>query len=365
MQLQPAMLRSVPNVAATTVRDTRLPLAPGADFRVLARGTTDAEGHQLFVYAATNLSPLNRSLRNVGNLLRYVVPALIWIVGLTTWWIVGRSLGRVEAMRAEVADITASSLERRVPRPAADDELGRLAGTMNAMLERIESAAARQRQFIGDASHELQSPLAASRTQLEVALTYPERAEWAQVAADVLREHDRMEQLVRDLLLLARVDESALVDSRRPVELGELVCGEAARLTNGHGATIDLTGVAPITVTGDPLALARVVSNLLENACRHAASDVWVSVEGDGNDVVLTVEDDGPGVPLVERSRIFERFARVEHARARDAGGTGLGLAIVKDVVEAHGGSVAVADGARGARFTVTLPRRTPDPSSS
>jgi signal transduction histidine kinase len=280
---------------------------------------------------------------------------LLGVIGVTTWLLVGRALHPVEAIRAEVADISAHDLGRRVPVPAVADEIGRLAGTMNQMLDRLQSSADRQRRFAADASHELQSPLASSRAHLEVALAHPDDAPWASVATDLLEENHRMERLVRDLLFLARGDEGDLDAHRRPVDLDDVVSFEVGRLRPGAEVVIDASGVVPAEVSGHADQLHRVVRNLLENAVDHARSRVTIELRGTGAEVELVVADDGPGVPVPDRDRVFDRFTRLDDARSRQTGGAGLGLAIAREVVEAHGGRVRVEDGP-GARFVVRLP---------
>jgi signal transduction histidine kinase len=270
--------------------------------------------------------------------------------------VVGRVLHGVEAIRARVAQIGAGDLHQRVPDPGTGDEVGRLAATMNRMLDRLQRSSDRQRRFVSDASHELRSPLASLRTQLEVALAHPEGADWPGVASGVLEEGVRMERLVDDLLALARADEGVVLAHTEEFDFGDLLAEEAERV---EGLTVDTSGVGPVSVRGDPLALRRVVRNLLDNARRHAASRIVLRVSLEGDEVVAVVEDDGAGIPEAEREQVFERFARLEEGRDRDAGGTGLGLAVVREVVQAHGGTVVAEEGdAGGARLVVHLPTR-------
>jgi signal transduction histidine kinase len=282
------------------------------------------------------------------------VPVLVLDVGMVAWFAVGRALRPVEAIRRRVTEIRAGSLDRRVPEPASDDEIGRLARTMNEMLERLERSSERQRQFVSDASHELRSPIASMRTQLEVAAAYPAGADWPDLVSGVLDETERMERLVDDLLALARADEGVIVRRIEEVDLGEIVLSETERIERLEVVT---EGVEPVLVRGDGLAVRRVVRNLLENAARHAASAIEVRVAAKDGGVAFEVDDDGSGIAPADRNRVFERFTRLEEGRSRDAGGTGLGLAVVREIVAAHGGSVAVLDGRRGgARFAVWLP---------
>jgi signal transduction histidine kinase len=244
-----------------------------------------------------------------------------------------------------------------VPEPVTEDEIGRLARTMNAMLTRLEDATDRQRRFVADASHELRSPLTGIRAQIEVDLEHPELADWQATERDVLADAIRMQRLVDDLLVIAVADASALDAAHRaPVDLDEIVLAEARRLDTNTELTIDTRAVSGAQVDGNADQLLRVVRNLLDNAGHHARSQVELSLTESNTDVTLRVVDDGPGIPDADRERVFERFARVDDARGRDDdGGAGLGLAIVHDVVVAHGGSVAV-ENTPGAAFTVVLP---------
>jgi signal transduction histidine kinase len=236
------------------------------------------------------------------------------------------------------------------------DEIGRLARTMNEMLDRLEAASERQRHFVADASHELQSPLTSFRAQLEVALAHPAATDWAVLAADLLADSERMERLVRDLLFLARVDSTPAPPAADPVDFDDIVLDEAARLRAGTRVRLDTSRVSAAPVRGSRDELTRLTRNLLENAARHAASTVCVGLTYSGETAQLVVEDDGPGVPPEQHERIFDRFVRIDDARSRHSGGTGLGLAIVKAIAERHGGTVAVQNGCGGARFVVRLP---------
>jgi len=300
------------------------------------------------------LEDVDESVSATKTLLWSGLPVLLLLVAAVTWFTVGRSLRPVERMRAEVERVDPGDLDRRVPVPPGRDELGRLARTLNAMLARLEAAAQRQRQFISDASHELRSPIAAMRQNAEVAQRYPDRE--VHLAEAVIAESDRLQSLVSGMLVLARSDEHGLALRREPVDLDDLVGAEASRLRDA-GLTVDGSGVGPARVDGDLRLLSQLVRNLADNAARHADERVAFSVRQDGRRVRVTVDDDGPGVPPSDRERIFERFVRLDDARARDVGGSGLGLAIVAEVARAHGGDVRVDDGPLGgARFVVDLP---------
>jgi signal transduction histidine kinase len=291
------------------------------------------------------------------------IPVALLVLGVTTWLVVGRALRPVESMRREVDSVTAQSLSHRLPDPGGSDEIARLAHTLNGMLDRLDSSATAQRRFVGDASHELKTPLATIRQHAEVALLHPGSIDGAALAGTVLGEEARLTALVQGLLVLARADEGALGVTRRPVDLDDLVVAETARLrdaptVDGRGRLgVDATAVGPARVDGDEGLLGQVVHNLVANAARHAESRVAVALSEHDGGVALTVDDDGAGVAEADRERVFERFVRLDEARARDSGGSGLGLAIVREIVRVHGGAVSVtASPLGGARFVVTLP---------
>jgi signal transduction histidine kinase len=292
----------------------------------------------------------------VTQLLIIGLPALLVVVALTTWFAVGRALAPVDAIRREVDEISAAQLHRRVPQPKGDDEIGRLAATMNRMLTRLEDARNSQRRFVSDASHELRSPITTIRQHAEVALAHPDQTNARELAEVVHAEQQRMQRLVEDLLLLARADENVPLD-HAPVDLDDMAFEEGHRLRSTTSARVDTSAVAAARVDGDASALRRVLRNLGDNAARHAASRIDIALAAHGDTVVLTVDDDGPGIPDSERDRVLQRFVRLDEARSRDDGGSGLGLSIVDEVVRAHGGSITIAKSPLGgARVEVTLP---------
>lgn len=310
------------------------------------------------IYVGDSIEPIDESVATLRRSFVVGGPLLVILVTAVTWYFVGRALAPVEAMRSEVADITATELHRRVPEPATEDEIGRLADTMNAMLARLEESQARQQQFVADASHELRSPLANIRAQLEVDLARPEDAQPLATEQSVLEEAVRLQRLADDLLLLARGDAGAPMRAE-PVDLDDVVFREAERLRSTRAADVDTLRVSGAQLIGDAELLSRAVRNLLENAARYANERVTVELREDrrAGVVDLAVVDDGPGVPEGARERIFERFARLDAARGRDAGGAGLGLAIVREIIERHGGTIAVGAASEGgARFEVRLP---------
>ncbi|MGH8969042.1 MAG: sensor histidine kinase [Actinomycetes bacterium] len=347
-----------PPAGKPVVRDVMdLPSDDGEreDFRVWALTTETADG-PVTVYVGTSLEQISETLATVQALLALGLPALLGLLAFGSWIVVGRALRPMEAIRAEVADISDKALSRRVPVPATTDEVSRLAESMNDMLDRLEEASDRQRAFVADASHELQSPLASLRTQLEVALTHPSRTDWDLTARDMLEDTGNMERLVRDLLFLARSDASEIGPRRDPVDLDDVVLDEAARLRTDARVTVDTSGVSAAPLNGSRDELSRMVRNLLENAREHATSSVTVQLRTYDGAAELVVEDDGPGVPPEDRGRIFDRFVRADEARSRHSGGTGLGLAIAAAIASRHGGSVSLLDSTRGARFSVHLP---------
>jgi signal transduction histidine kinase len=275
-------------------------------------------------------------------------------------------------MRRQAAAIPGDDLRRRLDVSAAKDELGRLSKTFNELLERIAVASDRQRRFVDDAAHELRSPLAALQTRLEIGLRHPtagivDSEERAYGQRQALKEITRLVDLVNDLLSLARADAGRRPRSR-PIDLDDLVW-RAATDAREHGPPkIDTTGIAPVRVVGDTAGLRRVVQNLLDNARRHANDTVTVQLRlnfeppssgGDSAAVptaTLIVADDGPGIPVADRQRVFDRFVRLDEGRPRDSGGTGLGLAIVSAIVAEHGGRVWIDGGEDGTAFVVQLP---------
>ena len=328
---------------------------PFEDDPFLAVASEDRPGNHSIVVGRT-LDEVLESTEVVGTLLLVGAPLLLLFVGAVTWRVAGRALAPVESMRAEVDAISTDELHRRVRGPRGTDEIARLAATMNRMLDRLEAGQARQRRFVSDASHELRSPVSTIRQHAEVALEHARESSTKDLAAVVLSEDLRLQRLVEDLLLLARMDEHA-ADARKIVlDLDDVVFEEVARHRDSD-RTIDSAGVSAGRVLGDRKQLARLTGNLLENALRHARKRVAVSLSQDNEWVVLRVDDDGTGLPPEERGRIFGRFVRLQQARDRDSGGSGLGLAIVGEVAAVHGGAAVVRDSPLGgARFEVSLP---------
>ncbi|MCE9620803.1 MAG: HAMP domain-containing protein [Actinomycetia bacterium] len=317
-------------------------------YRLLSRRVGD-----VVIHTGTLIDDIEEASDALRAGLAYAIPAVTMLLGLLIWWLVGRTLRPVETIRAQVAEISGSNLDRRVPVPATSDEIARLASTMNEMLERVQSSVERQQRFVADASHELRSPLTRVRTELEVDLDHPATADAAATHRSVLEEVGHLQQLVDDLLHLARAD-VASVEFDNVVELAPLIEHEVARLAQDRVRVS--TSLGDLSVLGDATQLARLVRNLLDNAIRHATSEVAVACVGMGDVVRLTIDDDGPGIPQHERVRMFERFARMDEARTTGAGGTGLGLAIAHDIVDRHGGTIGIETSPLGgARLVVHL----------
>jgi signal transduction histidine kinase len=314
----------------------------------------DIDGDQTLVLAVS-MEDDAETLATVSTLLAIAVPLLLLLVAVTTWLVVGRALRPVERIREEVDGITAERLHQRVPVPETADEIAALATTMNGMLDRLDASATAQRRFVSDASHELRSPLATIRQHAELAQAHPEVTSIGELAEVVSEEGLRLQGIVESLLLLARLDEGASTLDEA-VDLDDFALSEVRRL-RAAGLDVDGSGIHAARVHGDPRLLGQLVRNLADNAARHSRGRVAIGVTPADGYVFVTVEDDGSGVPVEERERIFERFVRLDEARSRDAGGSGLGLAIARGIAGSARGTLVVDDSRwGGARFVLTLP---------
>lgn len=326
-----------------------------ADYRFAAvdvnvEGKGEAEG-DLTVYAGASLAAQQGAVSTALTSMLIGFPLLLAVIAAVTWLVTRRALRPVDAIRSEMAAITASEdLARRVPEPDTHDEIARLATTTNETLAALQSSVERQRRFVADASHELRSPIASLRTQLEVGAAHPELLDVDGAVEDTVR----LQELAADLLLLARLD-AGEKPGEGHVDLAALAREELSQRTRDRAdVRMDLKNVE---VTGSRSQLARVLGNLVNNAQRHARSHVTVTTRADGAWAVLEVADDGDGVPESERDRIFERFVRLDDARTRDDGGAGLGLAIARDVAARHGGTLTVREApGGGALFALRVP---------
>jgi signal transduction histidine kinase len=329
-----------------------------------------ADGGDL-VIAAVPYSSAADSLQVVAHGLIFGTPVLFIVFVGATWLAVGSTLRPIDRIRRGAARVTGTGVPADLPVPEARDEVRSLALTLNDMLSRLSSAHQRQRSLVSDTAHELRSPIASIRTQLEVALDHPAGQDWASTARDVLADTLRLSRLTEDLLLLARLDEQAdqgdMGRHGEPLDLGELACAVVARYADSPVPVTAVTAGADETapVAGNRDRLDRMLVNLIDNAIRYAKSSVTVSVGPTGSWVELAVTDDGPGIPEADRERAFDRFARLDDARARcddDAGGAGLGLAIVRATAQSHAGTAhleSTPDGASGLSAVVRLPAAT------
>ncbi|HEU4349496.1 MAG TPA: HAMP domain-containing sensor histidine kinase [Actinoplanes sp.] len=372
---------------------------------VTAGPPTDA----VHVLVARSIADVSQGVHLLRITLLIAFPLLVALLAAISWRALGAALGPVEALRSGAEEITGGARPGRLPVPNSNDEIHRLAVTLNDMLHRLDAARARQRVFVADAAHELRSPLTNMRTELEVAMRLSDRTDWPALAGDLLVDVERLSRLVSDLLLLARIDDAGAAENGassddagaadngasidgagpagsgagagvadtsgraegagradragrpgsraarvpgEPVDLGDLLAEVAGRYPAVRYTPPD----PPLCVTGNRDELGRVMANLLDNAVRYAAGSVELTVAAGEAYRMIVVADDGPGIPDADRERVFDRFTRLDDARARDAGGTGLGLAIVRELVRRHGGTVTLGDAGPGLRVEIRLP---------
>ncbi|HEX2312099.1 MAG TPA: HAMP domain-containing sensor histidine kinase, partial [Thermomonospora sp.] len=312
--------------------------------------------------AGAPASDLERAGRTFALLALVGIPVLLAVVWWIVWSSVSRALAPFATLSQELARITGGHLERRVTVPDTEDEVADLARSVNVTLERLQRFVEAQRKFVADASHELRSPLTALRAQLEVALAHPDDEDWPAVALSALAEADRLQRVVTDVLMLAKLDAGVRTE-REPVDLGELARTEATERPRRVPVHVQVRDVAhPVVVSGSRSQLVRVLTNLLDNAERHARSEIRIEVYREDGEAVLEVADDGSGIPPEDRERVFQRFQRLRESRQRDAHGTGLGLPIARDVAVAHGGTLTAGESEQGgALLVLRLPLREPD----
>lgn len=298
------------------------------------------------------MSDVLKGIHALRATLLIVFPLLVLGLAAVAWRVIGATLRPVESLRRGAEEITGAGQSGRLPVPAGEDEIHRLAVTLNGMLDRLDRGRARQREFVADAAHELRSPLANMRAEIEVAQRIGPTTDWPALADDLLLDTARLSTLVDDLLLLARSDASAAPARTVRLDLSTVVKEVADRYPAVTVQSID----CPLWILGERDAIVRVVANLLDNAVRHTRTGVWVSTRADGPDQVVTITDDGPGIPEADRDRVFERFTRLDDGRARDAGGAGLGLAIVRELVGHHRGRISLGDANPGLRVELHFP---------
>ncbi|MEU3018599.1 HAMP domain-containing sensor histidine kinase [Nocardiopsis sp. NPDC007018] len=315
-------------------------------------------GDNIMVLAATRVPLILGD--NVLELVLLGASALIVFgSGFVIWYGVGRALRPVRLISDEMEHISVNDLHRRLPLPNSDDEIAHLARTANSSLDRLEEAMTRQRRFVSDASHELRNPIAGMRTKLEVELSDPDpdlRAR-ERLLTGLLSDTERLENIVADLLEMARLD-TDVEKERERVDLSALVRQEFSG--RGNPAHVHVHASEPVYAYVNRLRVVRVLTNLVANAGRHAKSRIDVIVQHHRGDAVVEVHDDGSGIPVKDRERVFERFARLPESKERDPGGSGLGLAISREIAAAYGGSLVAghSDLLGGALFTLRIPER-------
>ncbi|MEU8364184.1 ATP-binding protein [Nonomuraea sp. NPDC048882] len=327
-----------------------MPVSPGDCMLVSATIAPRHDGNWIG-YAAAPAHPWYVS----GRLLSGVLTGSVLLIGFTAagaYRIVGRALKPVDTIRAQLSKITSTDLGHRVPVPGPRDEIHDLVCAVNQTLDLLEAALQRERRFTSDASHDLRSPITAMRAQMEEALLHPDEADWPVTVTSTLDSLQRLQAIVADLLTLSRL-EAGCAAAFKPLDLSDLVTYELDHRRRPLTITRDLE---PAMVHGAPIELIRLLTNLLDNAERHAAATVTVSVRAEDGQAVLTVTDDGPGIADGQRERVFQRFVRLDDARLKDINGTGLGLPIARQIAEQHGGTLTVEDCEQGARFVARIP---------
>ena len=327
------------------------------EFRILVRAVPSTSGLNTLL-VAKNLDDVTESVSILMLSLAVSIPIAVSLLAAVVWWLMGRALAPVEAIRAEVSGMHAADLHRRVPVRNNDDEISRLARTMNALLERVEQATNRQREFVADASHELRGPLTRVRSLLELSIAHPETAKPEATYRSVLSDITSLQQLVDDLLFLTRSESGRQEVPDVAVDLDDLVLNEVEEIRARGRVGVDASAVSAARVRGDANQLKRAVSNLVSNAERHATTTITFELREYNGQSELVIADDGPGIPEEQREAVFQRFTRLDDARSRDSGGAGLGLAIVHDIVARHSGTVSIGTSETGgARMILTFAR--------
>jgi two-component system OmpR family sensor kinase len=321
---------------------------PGIDdeeIRLLATPVQTAE-QDLIVVVGTSLEDHNEAVGNLGKLLLIGGPVALLLASLAGYGVASASLRPVERMRRRAAAVSAAKSGQRLPVPPANDEIGRLGETLNAMLGRLETAFNRERALVADASHELRTPLAVLKTELELALRGGRSVEELEAALrSAVEETDRVIQLAEDLLVIARSDQGKLPVRLAPVEVGEVFADVRERFaTRSRETKRTLVADSPdgLRLRADPLRLRQALGNMVDNALRYGNGTVRLSASASNGNVELHVSDEGPGFPPDFLDSAFERFSRADDSRAR--GGTGLGLAIVAAIARAHGGKAGATN---------------------
>lgn len=283
-------------------------------------------------------------------------PVLLAIVVGMTWFLVGRSLRPVDRIGEQVDGISRLKLDQRLDVPQTNDEISRLALTMNQMLGRLEVADTNQRAFVADASHELRSPLSTINATLEIAIADTSGQTWRDMQGVLVSQTERMQRLVDDLLTLAKADDQGVKIRPTEQDLDDLIESEVGQLRQTTDHTMSISA-EPIRLMCDGPRISQVLRNLLDNADRYAQSAIAVHARIEDGFAIVTVDNDGPVIAITDRHRIFDRFVRVDGSRSRDSGNSGLGLAITAELLKAHGGTVLATESPAGwCRFEFTLP---------
>jgi signal transduction histidine kinase len=352
---KPAMYRLMPDSTTPVRQAAANGVVPGDLLVVGEHVTVKGQPVTIITGTANSFGVIHRVRATFTRLLVFGVPGLLILACGTVWLVVGRALRPVEQIRGAVSAISHADLSHRVPDPGTGDEIGRLARTMNDMLARLDDSAARQRRFVADASHELRSPLTAIRTSLEVGLSHSHRAPWPDIARRAARQSQRLEQLIAQLLVLAKSDTGQLGSRRQPVDLAALLADIRASV-QVPGISIDIAVAPGTTTTGNPEELSRMFRNLVDNAARYARRRVLITAVRAADDLAIDISDDGRGIPVAERERVFDRFVRLDPSRGRGSGSAGLGLAIARDIATAHGATITLAEAeGGGTRAVITL----------
>ncbi|MFZ0142261.1 MAG: ATP-binding protein [Aeromicrobium sp.] len=331
-----------------------LPIDEDGPFVVVAHGTETPTG-AVTVFVAVDVEDVVEVVGIVRNVLGLGIVAVIVVLSGVLWVVIGRTLAPVAAIRTRADSISGTDLHRRVPEPPGHDEIADLARTINAMLGRLEASAERQEAFVADAAHELRTPIASLRARVETALRGGAPADQS-LLHDQLVDATRMARLVDQLLLLSQSDSGTIGDEVVPVDLDDTV-NDVVMTFGPTAVPITTSQVEPVQVNGQVFLLEVMLTNLLDNALRYARSTIDITLRAQGQHAVLTVDDDGPGIPAGSREDVLKRFVRIDESRARGTGGAGLGLAIVSEIVRLHHGSIDVGESpAGGARLRVVVP---------
>jgi signal transduction histidine kinase len=348
-----------------TVRGNRIN-APGDDgIEFVVAETVQTPKGVFTTYSMIFGGRIETSTKSLIIGLAIVLPLMAILLGILSWFFIGLALRPVDRMRKTVDGLAEDELDRRVPVPPGDDEIARLANTLNEMLERLDAAQRRQRSFISDASHELRSPIASLLATVEVARSHPDQTNWSSVAEVVLQEGRRLSRLVDDLLMLAATQEQGTIQRRETIDLDELLMAEATRVRLQGFLAVDTAHVSGARIEGDTVQVDRALRNIVDNAARHARHRLTFSVDVVDGLARVVIGDDGPGVSEDQAAVLFQRFTRADSARSRVVGGTGLGLAIVASVMHAHGGSVRFMPCEVGAQVELIFPTQGPPSSPS